>query len=476
MTRRRSLTELVTSLTEFVIAPEGGITGVEVTAIDHDSRAVAPGSLYCALRGEHTDGHDHAAAAVDAGAVALVVEQSVGLDVPQVIVPDSRSAMGLLADAFFDHPSRRIPVVGVTGTNGKTTVTHLLAAVLEHAGRPTTVLGTLSGARTTPEAPTLQATLAEAAEREGGVVTMEVSSHAMELRRVTGTWFEVAVFTNLSQDHLDFHQTMDRYFAAKARLFDPTMAACGLVNRDDPWGRRLLETIAIPAVPWSAGDAEDVELRADGTSFTWEGQRVDLALAGRFNIANAVAAAEAARALGLAPEQIAAGLGTAQPVTGRFEPVGNGPVALLVDYAHTPDALDQALRSARELTRGRLIVVFGCGGDRDRAKRAPMGRVADRAADVVVVTSDNPRQEDADAIIEQVVAGIERRDDDLVVEPDRHKAVDTAVAMARPGDLVLVAGKGHETTQDLGDREVPFDDREVAVAALHRHHHGEACA
>jgi UDP-N-acetylmuramoyl-L-alanyl-D-glutamate--2,6-diaminopimelate ligase len=407
--------------------------------------------------------------------VALLVEHQLDLDVPQVVVPDVRTAMGVLSDAFHDHPSRRIAVVGVTGTNGKTTVTHVLAAVLQHLGRPTTVVGTLSGARTTPEAPDLQAVLAEAATDDDAVVAMEVSSHAIELRRITGTWFTAAVFTNLSQDHLDFHGTMDRYFAAKARLFEPDRSAIGLVNRDDPWGRRLLETMAIPSVAWSAEDATDVDLRPDGTTFTWRGQRVELALAGRFNLANAIAAAEAALALGSDPAEIAAGLGTARPVNGRFEPVGEGPVSVLVDYAHTPDALDQALRSARELTDGRLIVVFGCGGDRDRAKRPLMGVAADKVADVVVVTSDNPRSEDAGAIIDEVLAGIDRTED-LVVEPDRRQAVEAAVAMAVPGDLVLVAGKGHETTQDLGDGNViPFDDREVAATALRRHR-GEACA
>jgi len=461
----KPLIELLESLDEYVLLPDGAAEGIVVAAVDHDSREVRTGSCFCALPGEHADGHDHAAAAVAAGAVALVVERRLDLEVPQVLVPDARTAMGRLADAFFDHPSRRIAVVGVTGTNGKTTVTHLLAAVLEHAGRPTTVLGTLSGARTTPEAPALQATLADAVRAGQAVVAMEVSSHAVELRRIVGTWFTVAVFTNLSQDHLDFHGTMDRYFAAKARLFTPDRAAVGLVNRDDPWGRRLLEEMAIPAVAWSAADAVDPELRPDGSSFTWRGRPVRIALAGRFNLANAVAAAEAALALGLTPEEIAAGLADARPPRGRFEPVGQGPVAALVDYAHTPDGLDQALASARELTQGRLIVVFGCGGDRDRAKRPLMGRAADQGADVVVVTSDNPRHEPPAAIIDEVMTGVERTDD-LLVEPDRRRAIEAAAALAEPGDLVLVAGKGHETTQDLGDHEVPFDDREVLAGAL----------
>lgn len=471
----RPLDALLAALPEYVLVPEGIAVGVAVTAVEHDSRIAGPGSLYCALKGEHTDGHRHAATAVAAGAVAVVVEHPVAVSVPQIVVPDTRAAMGRLADAFFDHPSRRIAVVGVTGTNGKTTVTHLLAAVLNHVGRTTRVLGTLSGARTTPEAPALQSALAEAADAGASVVAMEVSSHAIELRRIVGTWFTVAVFTNLSQDHLDFHGTMDRYFAAKARLFEPERAALGLVNRDDPWGARLLEAMAIPAVAWSAEEAEDPELRADGSRFTWRGHRIELALAGRFNLANAVAAAEAALALGLEPAQIAAGLAQAGPVRGRFEPVGDSDVAVLVDYAHTPDGLVQALASARELTEGRLIVVFGCGGDRDRDKRPLMGRAADQGADVVIVTSDNPRQEDPAAIIETVMTGVERVGD-LIVEPDRRRAVDAAVALAAPGDLVLVAGKGHETTQDLGDRVIDFDDREVAAAALARRGHGEACA
>ncbi len=475
--RSKALTALMDELGEYVLVPEGGADDVVVTAVDHDSRAVGPGSLFCALPGAVTDGHDHAPAAVAAGAVAVVVERDLGLDVPQILVPDARSAMGRLAAAFFDHPSRHLAVVGVTGTNGKTTVVHLLAAVLEHAGRGTGVLGTLTGARTTPEATELQARLADWVADGTSTVAMEVSSHALELRRVTGTWFTVAVFTNLSQDHLDFHVTMERYFAAKARLFEPGRTALAVVNRDDPYGRRLLDQVAVPAVAWSPADATDLELRVDGSSFTWRGEPVELALAGRFNVANAVAAAEAALALGLDAATVAAGLGSARPVRGRFEPVaGPGEVAVLVDYAHTPDGLEQALTSARELTGGRLLVVFGCGGDRDRDKRPLMGAVADRLADVVVVTSDNPRSEDPAAIIEAVTNGIER-ENDLVVDPDRARAIARAVALAGPGDLVVVAGKGHETTQDLGDHVIDFDDREVAATALHhRAHPGEACA
>jgi UDP-N-acetylmuramoyl-L-alanyl-D-glutamate--2,6-diaminopimelate ligase len=468
------LDELLVALGEYVLVPEGSAHGIEVRAVDHDSRQVGPGSLFCAVVGEHADGHDHAAEALARGAVALLVERPLEIDGVQVVVPDSRTAMGLLAAAHFDHPSHHLDVIGVTGTNGKTTVTHLLGAVLDHAGRPTAVLGTLSGVRTTPESPELQARLARAAAEGDVAVAMEVSSHSVELRRIVGTWFRVAVFTNLSRDHLDFHGTMDRYFAAKARLFEPDRAGVGVVNRDDPWGRLLLDQLAIPSVAWSISDATDVELRPDGTRFTWRGQTVALALAGRFNLANAVAAAETALVLGLTAEEVAAGLEQAEPVAGRFEPVGEGDVAVLVDYAHTPDGLEQALGSARELTAGRVIVVFGCGGDRDREKRPLMGRVADRGADLVVVTSDNPRHEDPEAIIEDVLAGVERAEG-LVVEADRRLAVETAVAEAHPGDLVVVAGKGHETTQDLGDRVIDFDDRRVAAEALRKRTRG-ACA
>ncbi len=467
----RPLAELLEGLNELVVTPDGAAASVEVTGVQYDSRAVEPGALFCCLVGEHRDGHDHATEARDRGAVALVVQRHLDLDLPQVVVGDAREAMGRLAAGFFGHPSRSLDVVGITGTNGKTTVAHLLGTVLEVNGWPTGVLGTLTGPRTTPESPDLQAQLAELVASGHRAVAMEVSSHAVELRRIAGMWFRVAVFTNLSQDHLDFHGTMDRYFAAKAGLFVPDKTGLALVNADDPWGRALLDQIVIEARAWSPADAADAVLTPSGSTFRWRGAPVELALAGRFNLANAVAAAEAAFALGLTPEEIAVGLGRARPVAGRFEPVDGGDVAVVVDYAHTPDGLDQALASARELTDGRLIVVFGCGGDRDREKRPLMGRAADRAADLVVVTSDNPRSEMPEAIIDDVLRGV-ARDEDLVVEPDRAEAIEHAVQVARPGDLVVIAGKGHEVTQDLGAEVIPFDDRKVAAEALRRRRGG----
>jgi UDP-N-acetylmuramoyl-L-alanyl-D-glutamate--2,6-diaminopimelate ligase len=463
----RPLAALLQDLPGYVLVPDAVPVGVEVSSVAYDSRAVRPGAVFCCLPGEHRDGHDHAPEAKERGAVALVVERQLDVDLPQVVVGDARQAMGLLAAALFDHPSRALDVVGITGTNGKTTVAHLLGTVLETSGRRTGVLGTLSGPRTTPESPDLQARLAELVATGHRAVAMEVSSHAVELRRIAGTWFRVAVFTNLSQDHLDFHGTMDRYFAAKAALFTPDKVGLALVNQDDPWGKALLDQVVVEARGWSPADALDPVLTAEGSTFTWRGVPVRLALAGRFNLANAVAAAEAARALGLTPEEVAAGLAEARPVAGRFEPVEGGDVAVVVDYAHTPDGLDQALASARELTQGRLIVVFGCGGDRDREKRPLMGRVADRAADLVVVTSDNPRSEAPQAIIDEVLDGVER-EHGLVVEPDRALAIDHAVQVAHPGDLVVIAGKGHEATQDLGAEVIAFDDREVAAQALRR--------
>jgi UDP-N-acetylmuramoyl-L-alanyl-D-glutamate--2,6-diaminopimelate ligase len=440
----------------------------------HDTRAVADGALFCCVRGARVDGHDLAAAAVQQGAVALLVDHVLPLDVPQLVVDDVRAALGPVAAAFWDHPSRHLTVVGVTGTAGKTTITHLLASIFAADGRPSGVIGTLSGARTTPEAPELQALLAEHRRRGDPAVAIEVSSHGLELHRVDAIRFAVAVFTNLSQDHLDFHGTMDDYFAAKARLFSPTFTDQAVICTDDEWGRRLLADLArrgdIETHPYRLDDAEDLRLSPAGAEFTWQGERIDLALAGRFNVLNAVGAATAAAVAGVSPGAIARGLGSAAPVPGRFEAVDAGqPFTLIVDYSHKPDALDQALRAARELVTddGELTVVFGCGGDRDTAKRPVMGQVAARLADQVLLTSDNPRSEDPLAIIAAVRAGTPAGSP-VITEPDRRHAIDLAVASARPGGVVVVAGKGHETTQVIGDQALPFDDRVVARAALDR--------
>jgi UDP-N-acetylmuramoyl-L-alanyl-D-glutamate--2,6-diaminopimelate ligase len=384
-------------------------------------------------------------------------------------VADARAAMAPISAAFHGHPSRGLAVVGVTGTNGKTTTTHLLAAALEAGGRATEVIGTLSGARTTPESPDLQRRLASARDAGKVAAAMEVSSHALVLHRVDATWFSVAVFTNLSQDHLDFHGDMESYFQAKAALFDPARAAVGVVNADDQYGRRLLDAARLPTRPFTMADAVGVDVGPTASSFRFEGEPVRLRLGGAFNVANALAAGTAARVLDVPAEAVAEGLSSVVAVPGRYESIDAGqPFAVIVDYAHTPDGLEQLLSSVRaSLGRGRLIVVFGCGGDRDREKRPRMGEVATRLADRAVLTSDNPRGEDPLAIIADIEAGVTHRDR-LLVEPDRRSAIALALADAAPGDAVVIAGKGHETTQVSADLVVPFDDRVVAREALER--------
>jgi UDP-N-acetylmuramoyl-L-alanyl-D-glutamate--2,6-diaminopimelate ligase len=385
------------------------------------------------------------------------------LTVAQAVVPETRAAMGPIAAAFHGDPSRTLEVIGVTGTNGKTTTTHLLQSILDVDGRPAAVIGTLTGARTTPEATELQAQLAALRDEGVTAVAMEVSSHALAQRRIDGTWFRVGVFTNLSRDHLDFHHTMDDYFAAKASLFTPDRCATAVVNVDDPWGRRLADQLEIPWQPYSLELVDDIEVHADWSQCTWEGVTLRVPLGGRFNLMNALGAAVTAQALGVTPAVVADGLSRVGPVSGRFEPVVAGqPFHVFVDYAHTPDGLEQLLTAAREIAgQGHVLVVFGAGGDRDRTKRAPMGEVAARLADQVVLTSDNPRSEDPSAIIDAVLEGIPNRSH-LLVEPDRRAAIAAAVGRAQQGDVVVIAGKGHETTQTTGDVVVPFDDRAVA--------------
>ena len=464
-----------------VLDVRGDPSSVEVSSIGFDSRAPGRGSLFCCIRGLHVDGHLFAADAVDRGAVALLAEHPVslhaGANAVQVIVGSVRAAMGPLASAQYGHPSRALSVIGVTGTNGKTTTTHLLAAVLQAQGCPAVALGTLSGPRTTPEAPQLQARLAEL--RDGGTkaVAMEVSSHALDQHRVDAVHFRAAVFTNLSQDHLDYHQTMEAYFAAKARLFAADRSEVAVINVDDAWGRRLVELLrsdGTPILPFSMADVTELQVRAEGSRFRWRGAEVSLHIGGRFNVENALAAATAAAALGVPDDTVAAGLGSVSAVRGRFERIDAGqPFTVIVDYAHTPDGLERALDAARELADGRVIVVFGAGGDRDHAKRPLMGEVAARSADLVVLTSDNPRSEDPEAILAEVSAGTAGagRAGAVTIEPDRGRAIEAALSAARAGDVVLVAGKGHETVQEVAGRTIPFDDADTARRLLERMGH-----
>jgi UDP-N-acetylmuramoyl-L-alanyl-D-glutamate--2,6-diaminopimelate ligase len=455
-----------------------GDTQTVVTSIEFDSRQVTAGGLFCCLRGEHSDGHRFAAEAVAADASALLVDhvlEHIAGPVVQVVVDDTRVAMGRLAAALYGEPSRRLTMVGVTGTNGKTTTTSLIGSVLEHAGTTTGTIGTLSGVHTTPESPELQRRLAGFVSAGKRAVVMEVSSHALTFHRVAGCHFDVAVFTNLGHDHLDLHGTVEDYFAAKARLFEPDLSARGVVNADDEHGRRLRAAAKIPTETFSLADVDDLRVGVTSHSYTWRGERVEVGIGGRFNAANSLAAATACSALGLDVATIAAGLRHAPAVRGRFEPVRAGqPFDVIVDYAHTPDALREALLAARPTdasdragrTRA-VIVVFGCGGDRDRAKRPEMGAVAARLADQVVLTSDNPRSEDPLAIIEAIVAGVppEYRGR-VVIEPDRRRAIAAALGRAGSDDVVLIAGKGHEDTQTIAGRVVPFDDRAVVTELL----------
>lgn len=452
-----------------VLRAHGDFGAVAITQVTHDSHDVRPGALFCCLVGRRADGHDHAARAVDAGAAALLCERLLPLDVAQAVVADARAAMAPVAAEFYGRPSERLTVAGVTGTNGKTTVTHLLGAVFEAAGRSAAVIGTLSGRFTTPDAPALQAELARLAADGAEAVAMEVSSHALAQHRVDAMWFEVVAFTNLSQDHLNDHGTMDAYFEAKASLFDPARARVGVINVDDPWGRRLAESTSLTVRPFSLEDAVGLRQDRDGSTFGWDGVPVRLRLGGTFNVVNALCAAAMAREVGVEPDAVAAGIEAVAAVPGRFERVDEGgDFAVIVDYAHTPAGLEHVLPAARQLVvaNGRVIVVFGAGGDRDRAKRPLMGEAATRLADLAVLTSDNPRSEDPAAIIEEVRSGAS---DAVVVEPDRRAAIALALDEARPGDVVLIAGKGHETTQTFaGGRSVEFDDRAVAREELGR--------
>ena len=446
-----------------------GDASVSISSVVYDSRLVREGSLFCCLRGVNSDGHAFATTARDTGAAALLVDHVLDIDVPQLIVADTRVAMGPIASALFGHPSRSLTIVGVTGTNGKTTTVSLIAAILESTGLPTGVIGTLTGKHTTPEAPDLQAQLAGFLAAGKRAVVMEVSSHALALHRVDGTRFALAVFTNLGRDHLDLHGTVERYFAAKAELFRPSLSLQGIANIDDPHGQLLLDAASIPMTAFSHDDLLDLKVTPTGHEYTWRGQHVQVGIGGAFNAMNSLAAATAAAVLGINPVAIAAGLRAAPAVPGRFEPVLAGqPFAVIVDYAHTPDGLREALTAARAASGpGSVIAVFGCGGDRDREKRPEMGAVAAELADRVVVTSDNPRSEDPLEIINAVTQGVPADYRDRVVsEPDRRQAFAVAFQIAKAGDVVVIAGKGHETTQTIGGAVIPFDDRAVARELL----------
>ncbi len=470
------------------VLPAAAGVDVEISGLAYDNRLAGPGTLFFCVPGFTRDGHDFAADAVARGAVALVVERPLGLPVPQIQVSNVRAAMAPAAAAFYGDPTAALDVVGVTGTNGKTTTAFLVRELLEAAGRSTGLLGTVKSViggverevkRTTPEAIDLQRTFSEMRAAGDVACAIEVSSHALELHRADAIHFVAAVFTNLTQDHLDFHPTMEDYFAAKRVLFSgqhpelpPPRAA--IINIDDPYGARLASELERPVTfALRAADADyrgaELETGLEGSTFTVHTPDGPLALRsplrGEFNVYNVIGALAVARALDVSAETCVAAIATAGQVPGRFETVDEGqPFAVVVDYAHTPDSLENVLRAARGVTRSRLRVVFGCGGDRDRGKRPLMGEIARRLADDVFVTSDNPRSEDPEAIIAEILTGSGPEVDH---DPDRHAAIARALESAQPGDVVVIAGKGHEQGQEFADgRKLPFDDVTVAREVL----------
>lgn len=463
----------------------------EISSLTDDSRRVTPGSLFVAVRGTRADGRAFVQEALQRGAVAVVLEEKPETEIPPlaagggawVLVPDAQRALGFLADAFWRHPSRRLSLVGITGTNGKTTTAFLVEAVLRSAGKKTGLIGTVRwgfdsrwepAPQTTPGVVALQSRLGEMADRGVEFCVMEVSSHALTQHRVWGCRFAAAVFTNLTQDHLDYHRTMAAYFEAKARLFTEYSLGAAVINRDDPWGEKLMARCRVPVFSYSAAGAGDFTLSrirstlegVAGVLHTPVGeQAISTRLVGGHNVANILAAAATCHALGLDLPVIVRGVAALDGVPGRFEKVDEGQeFGVVVDYAHTDDALRRLLTAARELKPRRLIVLFGCGGDRDRGKRPLMGEAAAELADLLILTSDNPRSEDPGAILQEIEAGVRRVSGkvDYCRLADRRQAIARAISEAAAGDLVVIAGKGHETEQIIGERRYPFDDREVA--------------
>ncbi len=505
-TRRATLGSLLASAGVPLKEP---VAGIVVTSVEYDSRRVVPGSLFVAVRGFVTDGHKYVGDAADQGAVAALVEKPTGTcGLPEIVVDDTRIAMGLVAHEFYGRPSEDMKTHGITGTNGKTTTSYLVDSIMREAGIATGVVGTLGyrlgdvrreGDRTSPESIDLARLLADMVDEGVETVTMEVSSHALALGRVVGTKFDTATLTNLSRDHLDFHGTFEEYAAAKRVLFERLagdawkLGAVAIVNRDDPFGRQLAAWLGGPSGPSSGGAsrvriltygmtegdlfARDVVTTPSGTTarFVTPAGEFDakLELISEFNVMNALAATAVAVSQGVPLDTIRAGLARVSRVEGRLELVDGGQeFAIVVDYAHTPDALEKVLDALRDLRPERLITVFGAGGDRDRGKRPMMGEIAVGRSDVVIVTSDNPRNEAPDAIIRDILDGAEeatgRPGVELEVIEERRDAIRRAVEIARDGDIVLIAGKGHEDYQILGDVKIHFDDREEARAALER--------
>jgi len=500
--RLKELTEGVDYL------PLAGELEQEIGSIHYDSRQVRRGSLFVAIRGLARDGHDYIPQAIEAGAVAVVAESGrIPFPLPSQLtllqVPDSRLALAQISANFYHHPSRRLRLIGVTGTNGKTTTTYLIESIFSQAGHRVGVIGTISyrfagqevvAERTTPESLDLQRILWEMAEQGIDPVVMEVSSHSLELGRVAGCEFDLAIFTNLTHDHLDFHGDLNRYLRAKLRLFsslgrtqEKVTRKRALINMDDPLAQQVLQSTSVEA--WGYGLVEDGQIRASHLEWSRTGMwmqietpqgplKVQSHLMGEHNVYNILAAVGAGLWGGIPPSEIEEGIGKLHRVPGRWERVEAGQgFIVVVDYAHTADALERVLKAARSMCEGRVIAVFGCGGDRDRTKRPLMGEVAAKYSDYFIITSDNPRSEDPWSIISEIEQGVERaypgkgKYDKIM---DRREAISKAIEIAQEKDLVIVAGKGHESCQILRDRSIPFDDREVATACILSRRRGEA--
>lgn len=470
-----------------VLASSGDIF-TEIKGMTMDSRQVEPGDLYACVPGANADGHDFAAEVIKKGASALLVERLLPFEIPQVQVDHVRDVLGKIAANLYGYPSSRLEMVGVTGTNGKTTITYLVEQIMKKQGKKAGLIGTLGsriagreipGSRTTPEAVDLQKLLAMMVDEKAELVVMEVSSHALDLGRVQGIEFDAAIFTNLTQDHLDYHKTMEGYLQAKARLFKELKGnkqpKVGIINGDDPAAQTLCQVSAARTVLYGihaenlAYRADNIQLSAHGIQMTvhfhGKSQEVHYRTPGMFSVYNALAAFAWAIESGRDAQLAADALAEIHGVPGRFENVREGqPFPVIVDYAHTPDGLENVLKTAREFTQGRLITVFGCGGDRDKGKRPQMGEISARLSDFVIVTSDNPRTEEPEQIIKDILVGVSGVEYTAMV--NRKEAIETACRIAKPGDTVLIAGKGHEDYQIIGHETFPFDDREVAKEAL----------
>ena len=456
----------------------------EITHVCVDSRATQKGSLFVAVPGNRCDGGHYARQAVDRGAVCVVCQSELPPDLPWVKVRDARLALSQLACRWYGHPSRQLTMLGVTGTNGKTTVTYLLRHILQRTGMKTGLIGTvqnivgeqtLPAQRTTPDALQIQQLLSAMTKNGCSHAVMEVSSHALDQHRAEGIDFAVGIFTNLTEDHLDYHGTMGCYCDAKAKLFQ--MSRMGVCNADDPWTERLLAGASCPSVYYGIHNpaevwAEDIFLHSRSVDFTVCTARtrtpVHLGVPGRFSVYNALGAIAACGELGIPPEECAAALATFPGVAGRMEvvPTPGKPYTLLIDYAHTPDALENVLKTVRGFSQNRVIAVFGCGGDREREKRPLMGHIAGKLADLTIITSDNPRTEEPMAIIRDILPGIAGAEDKYIVEPDRRGAIALAMGRAAAGDVIVLCGKGHETYQEIGDKTIPMDEREIVRSLL----------